>query len=473
MKKIGIIGGGFSGTMLATHLIRNSLNPVEIILIDKKELFSKGIAYSSFSDQHLLNVSAGKMSAFPNEPDHFLDWVMSNTEFQKENRQLVAGFYLSRKIYGQYLSHVWKKSLKEAALKKIKVSVINAHVNRLEAKKNTIIIHSDEMLPVEADYGIIATGNHPPRNPQIPNMGFYDSPDYFRNPWNADSVKNINEEFPVLILGNGLTMVDVVLGILEQGYKGKIISLSPNGFNILSHKHSYVKYDKLSEELEGQKSLFEWFKLIHKHIKNVRQYGLSAEPVIDSLRPYTQTIWKSLSDREKEIFMSRLRHLWGVARHRLPLNSFDKIQKLRIEGKLEINSGKLINLTEEKEFISTEYFDKKTKETRNLKVSRIINCTGPETDLMKLENNFLKRCLMDGILYQDKLKLGIKANTETFQVLKPDGKAQAHLFTLGTNLKGELWESTAVSELRVQAEKLAERLIVVCQNKKREPWLVK
>src|SRR5690606_11472008 len=100
-------------------------------------------------------------------------------------------------------------------------------------------------------------------------------------------------------------------------------------------------------------------------IKNVRQYGLSAEPVIDSLRPYTQEIWKSLSDREKVIFMSRFRHLWGVARHRLPLNSFDKIQKLRIEGKLEINSGKLINLTEGKEFISMEYFDKKTKEIKN------------------------------------------------------------------------------------------------------------
>src|SRR5690606_11853509 len=106
------------------------------------------------------------------------------------------------------------------------------------------------------------------------------------------------------------------------------------------------------------------------------------------------------------------------------------------------------NLTEGKEFISMEYFDKKTKEIKNLKVSRVINCTGPETDLTKLENNFLNRCLMDGILYQDKLKLGIRTNAETFQVLKPDGSAHARLFTLGTNLKGELWESIAVPELR-------------------------
>ena len=95
---------------------------------------------------------------------------------------------------------------------------------------------------------------------------------------------------------------------------------------------------------------------------------------------------------------------------------------------------------------------------QKLKVSRIINCTGPETDLMNVEKSFLKNCLIKGILTQDKLKLGITADTETFQVINSEGKPHISLFTLGSNLKGELWESTAVNELRGQAEKLAERL---------------
>jgi len=100
----------------------------------------------------------------------------------------------------------------------------------------------------------------------------------------------------------------------------------------------------------------------------------------------------------------------------------------------------------------------KKNEIKELNVSRIINCTGPETDLNNLDKSFLKNCLLKGVLTQDKLKLGIKTNTETFQIINSDGKPHNNLYTLGSNLKGELWESTAVNELRTQAEKLAERL---------------
>jgi uncharacterized NAD(P)/FAD-binding protein YdhS len=88
----------------------------------------------------------------------------------------------------------------------------------------------------------------------------------------------------------------------------------------------------------------------------------------------------------------------------------------------------------------------------------VINCTGPETDLMYLENHFLKHCLLNGTLTQDRRKLGIKADVNSFQIMDVNGYLHSNLFTLGSNLKGELWESTAVNELRVQAEKLADNI---------------
>jgi uncharacterized NAD(P)/FAD-binding protein YdhS len=77
---------------------------------------------------------------------------------------------------------------------------------------------------------------------------------------------------------------------------------------------------------------------------------------------------------------------------------------------------------------------------------------------MNLDKSFLKNCLLKGILTQDKLKLGIKTDTESFQIINSDGNPHTNLYTIGSNLKGELWESTAVNELRDQAEKLAEKL---------------
>lgn len=458
MKKIGIIGGGFSGTMTAVQLIDKSTEPLEIILINERETLNKGIAYNPYSDKHLLNVIAGKMSAFAEIPDHFLDMVMQKDEFKNKDKTLIANSFLPRQIYGEYLCDIWEVAKKSAKSKQIQITVIDSFVIDLNVSEDAVSLWLDNNQKLNVDECVIATGNHIPRNPKIKNMDFYNSQNYFQNPWKIESVKDTRKNLPVLIVGNGLTMVDTVLGLLEQGFKGEIYSISPNGFNILPHRHNGLKYSKLSEELRDDMNIYELVKLVNKHIKTVREYGVSAEPIIDSLRPHTQKIWQSFSNKEKELFMSRLRHLWGVARHRIPLHSHDKIQQLRIDGILHINSGKIIDINESNELITVQYFDKKENELKAVNVSRIINCTGPETDLMNLEKSFLKNCLLKGILTQDNLKLGIKANKETFQIINSDGKPHTNLYTIGSNLKGELWESTAVNELRGQAEKLAEKL---------------
>src|SRR5690606_21116697 len=109
----------------------------------------------------------------------------------------------------------------------------------------------------------------------------------------------------------------------------------------------------------------------------------------------------NLTADERRTFMSRLRHLWGVARHRIPLHIHDRIQELRINGRLHVVAGKLVDCQDETEYISTKFYDKKSRTFRDLKVSRIINCTGPESDLGSLRNSFLKNCLMNGIIQQD------------------------------------------------------------------------
>jgi len=458
MKKIGIIGGGFTGTMTAVQLIDKSTEPFEIILINERETLNKGIAYNPYSDKHLLNVIAGKMSAYPDKPDHFLEWVMKKDNFQNKDKTLIANSFLTRQLYGEYICFIWKEANESAESKQIKISVIDSFVVDLDVSESYVSIWLDNNLKLNVDECVVATGNHIPRNPGIKNMDFYNSPNYFQNPWKIESVKDTKENLPVLIVGNGLTMVDTVLGLLEQGFKGEIYSISPNGFNILPHRHNGLKYSKLVEELRDDMNIYELVKLINKHIKTVREYGVSAEPIIDSLRTQTQKIWKSFSEKERELFMSRLRHLWGVARHRIPLHSHDKIQQLRIDGKLHINSGKIIDITELNESITVQYFDKKENGIKAINVSRIINCTGPETDLTNLDKSFLKNCLLKGILTQDKLRIGIKADTESFQIINSNGKPHTNLYTIGSNLKGELWESTAVNELRGQAEKLAKKL---------------
>ncbi|HXP52571.1 MAG TPA: FAD/NAD(P)-binding protein, partial [Bacteroidia bacterium] len=74
-QHIAIIGGGFCGIMTAVHLLENALSPVKITLINSGYPFAKGVAYSAYSDSHLLNIVAGKMSAYTDKPTDFVDWV--------------------------------------------------------------------------------------------------------------------------------------------------------------------------------------------------------------------------------------------------------------------------------------------------------------------------------------------------------------------------------------------------------------
>jgi uncharacterized NAD(P)/FAD-binding protein YdhS len=461
MKKVAIIGAGFSGTMTAIHLMQNSPVPLQIILINDNENFFKGIAYSSYSKRHLLNVPAGKMSALPDEPAHFVKWLQKQEQFRSETPEELSEKFISRILYGNYLSHLWNTNANSTNAGKHKIETRTQRVKAVRPNKHKVSITYNDAQDDVVDSCVIATGNQLPAHPQTGDPELFKCPDYFQNPWTKECVTNLNEQKPVLILGNGLTMVDTVLSLLEAGFKNEIYSLSPNGFHILPYRRLGINYNKLLEELPDNPDLFELVKLFRKHIKS----GIAPELVTDSLRSKTQVIWKKLPDDEKKLFMSRLRHLWGVARHRIPDEVHTEIQGLKISGKLHIKAGRIIEMIRKENFIQVVYSEKKTGKHVVLDVSRLINCTGPQTNFSKLENHFLKAMVEEGTLAQDPLHLGLRANTETYQLKNNAGEVYPHLFSLGCLLRGELWETTAVNEIRVQAQKVAENIIACVMNK--------
>lgn len=457
-QHIAIIGGGFCGTMSAVHLMQKADN-IKITLINSGYPFNKGIAYSPYSKSHLLNIVAGNMSAFADKPNHFTEWVHSKPQYSTLEKDILTKTFLPRSLYGEYLEEIWSANM---AHKKtgVEVNVIDDVAVDIEIGEDNAVVLLKSGKQVVVNKVVIATGNSEPRDPSIANPLFYLSPKYFRNSWKVESVSNTKSEKDILIIGNGLTMVDTVLGLREQGFSKNIYSISPHGFGILQHRHGGIKYNSLQHELKEPYNLNDVVKLIHKHIRKVRELGLSAEPIIDSLRPYTQQIWQALSLKERRYFMnSRLRHLWGVARHRLPVHVHDHIQNLRIHGKLIVIAGNIKSIEEHGDDIVVNYYNRKTRENETLHVERVINCTGPESNIKKSQNKLLQNMSKRGIICTDPLELGINTDVHSFKVIDKYGDKLNTVYTLGTNLRGMLWETTAVPELRVQAEKLASQLL--------------
>ena len=451
-NSISIVGGGFAGTLLARQLIERT-NQFTIYLFNNTSDLAKGVAYDCNQNTALLNVITSKMSAFPDDNEHFLNWCLNHPNYKNESKSIVGSAFLPRKIYGEYLDNIWEETQILAQKKGCELVVIAEKVVSIKKTEGqfTIATNNQKIL---CDTCILATGNEEPGKPKNCSDSFFASKSYFSNPWKIDFSK-INYSLPVLIIGNGLTMVDTVLSLREHHFHQKIISISPNGFNILPHRNFNFDYKSQLATIQTPISLLELVHLFNKEVKTLRKFGVSPEPIIDAFRPNVAKVWQQFSEEEKAKFMGSVRHIWGVARHRIPFVSYDKIMKEQINQQLEILAGKLVEVNQLNEGNSVTLWDKRLKKNKEFIVGSVINCTGPETKIAATKNDLLKQLFVDGMISQDSLNLGLRANTTTFRTINAENQENKQLFAIGSLLKGELWESTAVNELKNQAKELA------------------
>ena len=445
MKTIGIIGAGFSGMMTAIHLLKKN-ESLKVILFDQKSK-GQGIAYAPQSDAVLLNVITSKMSAFAKEPHHFLNWCKEKDPYKNISDELLGQSFMPRSLYGNYLQDLYALNLENnSRFKHVKENVLEIKLN------GNIQLLKTNSQQISVDKTVLATGNALPGNHVVPK-GLISDNRYHQNPWNIDFSK-ISKSKPLIIIGNGLSMVDTVMELRNRKFDQHIYAVSPNGFNILPHRQFNFKYDGPLKNNPDQFTLKELLHLFNTELNKLKAFGISAEPLVDALRPFTQSIWKKMTPEERQTFMKKLRHLWGQARHRLPFVSYDFIQKEQISEKLSIIAGKLSDFKSDKHELIVSIHQRKSKKTITINCSAVINCTGPETNYRKIEGNLIGNLVSEGILCQDSLFLGIEADDQ-FRTLDSDSNTHS-IYALGPLLKGKLWESTAVNELRTQAERLAE-----------------
>lgn len=92
---IAIIGGGFSGTVLAIQLLRiGLLQTNSIALIEKAPRIGPGLAYSTEDECCLLNVPVGNMSALADDLGHFVRYC------QETDPTITPSSFVPRQLYG-------------------------------------------------------------------------------------------------------------------------------------------------------------------------------------------------------------------------------------------------------------------------------------------------------------------------------------------------------------------------------------
>ncbi len=438
--RVAIVGAGFSGTMLALNLLEQA--DVEVLLIERdRHRMGAGVAYSSSETSHLLNVRAGNMSAFADRPDHFCDWLAA--------RGLGChDAFVTRATYGLYLREALAGAL---ALHGRRLKLIDDEVLDIEERGGQVTLGLVNGGLIEADRAVLAIGNLPPHDPPaIANTGL-PAHRYIGDPWATPFEQGVEDDATVLVVGTGLTAVDVILRLANSGFTGPIVALSRRGLRPHRHIDGLPRPQPvLAKPAPELADLVRWARR--------GAQGQDWRLVVDSIRPITQMMWASADAKKRARFLRHLRPFWDVHRHRLAPQIADRIDTLVASGRLRFRAGKIAGVVTEPEALAVEWRPRGEHGTVITRAARMINCTGPQGDLLRSSDPLVQRLLKAGRIRPDALRLGLDIDRDG-HVLDAAGATSEHILAIGPMTRGDLWEVVAVPDIRLQVSALARRLV--------------
>ena len=422
--RVLVVGAGASGTLQALHLKRAG---ADVTLIERGERPGRGVAYGTKRPEHLLNVPARRMTGFADDPGHFSRWFADHYGGTEES-------YAPRMIYGDYLAGL----LGEAGIEPVRGDVvdISGGMARLADGRE-----------IATDSVVLAPGNFRPATPRGIDPAALGKV-WVEDPW-AGGLDGLKQSDVVLLLGTGLTAVDVALTLDATGFRGRIVALSRRGLAPRVHG--------LREPMVAARE-----DLVPTCVAMLRRVRARTDEVgwrsaVQELRTVTQWLWEKADRTERRRFLRHLRPWWDVHRHKLAPAVGATIETMRAEARLAMAGGRLLSAEPVEGGAEVSFRIRGSDAVESLRVARIVNCTGPESDIANVGEPLLDALLASGLIRQDVLRVGVDVDEEC-RVIGANGMASDSLSAIGPVTRGTFWESVAVPDIRTQAAQVAERL---------------
>lgn len=420
---VAIVGGGFSGTMLAAQLARRGIGS---LLIEGGGRAGLGTAFSTDEPAHVLNLRAESMSAWPDEPDHFARVSGDPRGFAE------------RKLFGRYLREILDEAVASGQVELVPSKAVAA-----TPQADGWQLELEDGGTVSARTVALALGNQPP---EPLNASLAAGERFINNPWSEEAKAAVREAASsggdVLLAGTGLTMIDAVLSLAAGGHEGRIVALSRRGQIPRAHADFAAAPVEENELPKGDVlALWRWLR------RRSGEVGWRA--AVDSLRPYSHALWQGLSDQQQRRFLRHARPYWDVHRHRIAPEVARQIHDLVAEDKLEIVAGRIGDIRATDNGLEVE-FRRRGRSAEKRQFAFVFNCTGPLGTIQRTRDPMLRGLLNAGLVRPDHLGMGLEV----------DGRSRAagseRLWALGPLTKGRYWEIVAVPDIREQAAAVAD-----------------
>ena len=431
--RIAVIGGGATGALAAAHLVRR-LGPerAKVSVIDPAPFIGRGLAYSTRDPRHLLNVRIANMSAFADEPDHLLNWLR-----QRGGKNSATPFcFISRAAYGDYVSDIARQALDCGAIRHIRDLAVDLFE---EPTKVTLRLASG--LTLKFDRVVLATGHDP--KPAI--AGIAAEP-----PWTPGSLDGLDVDAPLMIVGAGLTMVDMALSLDRRGHRGPIVVVSRRG--LISHAHRPAAPRNIAaDEIPFGADVSRLLRWIRARAAE----GADWRAAVDALRPHTQRLWRSMTKEQKRRFLRHARVFWDIHRHRMAPEIEAAVAALRQSGRLSLIAGTVLAADNDENGVRVKIRRRGADAAETRTFARVIDCTGFSDDVTKSVNPLIPALLKRGALRPDELGIGLDI-AETYATVDVNGAPSRRIFAIGPLARAAFWECIAIPDIRVQCRDIAD-----------------
>ncbi|MCW2494676.1 FAD/NAD(P)-binding protein [Jatrophihabitans sp.] len=441
---VAVVGGGASGTLTAAHLARWATiagRSIHLVLVEPDSL-GQGLAYSTTDPRHRLNVPASGMSAWPEDPSHFLRWLRRHVAID-----FPAAGFAPRMQYALYLDQVLDQALRDAVGVSVEHLKTRATDVRRHGRRLRLTLADGTSRPV--DSAVLALGHGSPSTSWAPPE-LRRSPRFVADPWRLEQPLNLHSGDDVVLVGAGLTMADMALRYGREGVRVHVVSR--HGLLPLPHAATPLPATPLADPaaVDGVDGLASARRLVFTHLRAVRDAGGDWRQGIDGLRPLISALWRQLDDPARGAFLASASRRWDRVRHRVDPALHSWLQERRTEGSLVSHAAEVVAAAEIGGRLRVQLSDGSVVDA-----AAVLNCTGTCVGVQASDDPLIMNLLAGGVVRPGPLDLGFATDT--------DGRISASeafsVWAVGPLRRGELWESTAVPELRSQAAEVARAVI--------------
>jgi uncharacterized NAD(P)/FAD-binding protein YdhS len=454
-----IIGGGLSGTMLAVQLLRLP-GRRKVLIIEPRAELGRGEAYSAVELGHTLNGNAARMSVDPDNPDDLTQWLTEHIAGggwpeSAEQDVPVSELFAPRGLFGVYVQQRLAEARKVGAQTGSSVEHIRAEVVDLQVDAGSVQLTLSNGQALRGGYGVLATGMFPAaRTPQKTSSGLNAAA---LDPWDVAAMHQLDPQATVLIIGSGLTMVDAVVSLEQAGHRGPIEVFSRHGLLPHVRRQPPGWIDFLSDD-HSIRTPRQLLRELRRHCRAAIAQGIDWQAPLDTVRVHIARLWSQATDTQRRQFVRHVRPWWESHHHRSPPLSAALVERLYKEGRLRIQAASFKGLEASPDGgVRIRIRRRGESETSVVQGTALINSSGIEYDWHRVARPLPQQLLARGLVRSGPLALGIAAAIDG-AVLDTDGRAASRLFAMGPPLRGMWWESTAVTDVALQAKALAMRL---------------